>query len=106
MYAEPDVWHTLMDRLSEQFVRYVAAQVDAGAHVIQLFDSWIGALSADDYEEFVAPYSQRIIAAVDAPTIHFGTGLTEPLLDALARAGGDVIGVDWRLPLDAPSRTG
>jgi uroporphyrinogen decarboxylase len=102
MYADPDAWHTLMDRLARQFAAYVAAQVDAGADVIQLFDSWVGALSADDYEEYVAPYSQRILSAVDAPTIHFGTGATERLLASLARAGGDVIGVDWRLPLDAP----
>ena len=90
-----------MERLTEQFVGYVVAQVGAGADVIQLFDSWVGALSAADYAEYVEPYSARILAAVDAPTIHFGTGLTEPLLDALARAGGDVIGVDWRLPLAA-----
>jgi uroporphyrinogen decarboxylase len=101
MYREPSVWHALMERLTEQFVGYVVAQVGAGADVIQLFDSWVGALSAADYAEYVRPYSARILAAVDAPTIHFGTGLTEPLLDALARAGGDVIGVDWRLPLGA-----
>ena len=101
MYREPSVWHALMERLTEQFVGYVVAQVGAGADVIQLFDSWVGALSAADYAEYVEPYSARILAAVDAPTIHFGTGLTEPLLDALARAGGDVIGVDWRLPLAA-----
>ncbi|MDE3191277.1 MAG: uroporphyrinogen decarboxylase [Acidobacteriota bacterium] len=101
MYGEPDVWHALMERLSEQFARYVAAQADAGADVIQLFDSWVGALSAADYAEFVEPYSARILAAVDVPTIHFGTGATERLLAALARAGGDVIGLDWRLPLSA-----
>jgi uroporphyrinogen decarboxylase len=75
--------------------------VEAGADVIQLFDSWVGALSPADYEEFVAPYSARILAAVEAPTIHFGTGVTEELLAALARAGGDVIGLDWRVPLDS-----
>jgi len=73
--------------------------VRAGADVIQLFDSWVGALSPADYEEFVAPYSARILAAVDVPTIHFGTG-TAGLLERLATAGGDVIGLDWRLPLD------
>ena len=99
MYREPAVWHALMERLADQFARYVAAQVEAGADVIQLFDSWVGALSAADYAEYVEPYSARILAAVDAPTIHFGTGATEPLLEALVRAGGDVIGVDWRLPL-------
>src|SRR5689334_22994122 len=101
MYGDPDTWHALLERLSEQFAGYVAAQVQAGADVIQLFDSWVGALSPSDYDEFVAPYSARILAAVDAPTIHFGTGTTERLLDALAAAGGDVVGVDWRLPLDA-----
>ena len=100
MYREPDVWHALMERLTDQFARYVAAQVGAGADVIQLFDSWVGALSAADYAEYAEPYSARIIAAVDVPTIHFGTGATEPLLEALVRAGGDVIGVDWRLPLN------
>jgi uroporphyrinogen decarboxylase len=99
MYGEPEVWHALMDKLAEQFARYVAGNVRAGADVIQLFDSWVGALSVDDYEEFVAPYSARILAAVDVPTIHFGTGTTH-LLPAMAEAGGDVIGLDWRVPLD------
>jgi uroporphyrinogen decarboxylase len=102
MYRDPETWHALLDVLAGQFARYVAAQVEAGADVIQLFDSWVGALSPRDYDEFVAPYSARILAAVDAPTIHFGTGATEELLQALARAGGDVIGVDWRLPMTAP----
>jgi uroporphyrinogen decarboxylase len=101
MYRAPGTWHALMERLTEQFVRYVAAQVDAGADVIQLFDSWVGALSPADYEEYAAPYSARILAAAPAPTIHFGTGATEQLLAAIANAGGDVVGVDWRLPLSA-----
>jgi uroporphyrinogen decarboxylase len=101
MYRDPKTWHALLDVLATQFARYVAAQAAAGADVIQLFDSWVGALSTRDYEEFVAPYSARILVAVDVPTIHFGTGATEELLHALARAGGDVIGVDWRLPLAA-----
>jgi uroporphyrinogen decarboxylase len=67
---------------------------------VQLFDSWVGVLSPSDYEEFVAPWSARILAAVDGPTIHFGTG-TSTLLQSMARAGGDVIGLDWRIPLDA-----
>jgi uroporphyrinogen decarboxylase len=100
MYRDPETWHALLDVLATQFARYVRAQADAGADVIQVFDSWVGALSAADYEEYVAPYSARILAAVDAPTIHFGTGATESLLAALARAGGDVIGLDWRVPLD------
>jgi uroporphyrinogen decarboxylase len=99
MYREPETWHALLDVLSTQFSTYVAMQAAAGADVIQLFDSWVGALSTPDYEEFVAPYSTRILDAVDVPTIHFGTGATEELLRAIAQAGGDVIGVDWRLPL-------
>ena len=75
------------------------AKVEAGADVIQVFDSWVGALSPADYAEFVAPYSARILDAVDVPTIHFGTG-TATLLESMAAAGGDVIGLDWRIPLD------
>jgi uroporphyrinogen decarboxylase len=101
MYSEPETWHALLDLLAAQFATYVAAQAAAGADVIQLFDSWVGALAPSDYEEFVAPYSARILAAVAVPTIHFGTGATEKLLHALARAGGDAIGVDWRLTFDA-----
>ena len=99
MYGEPETWHSLMEKLADCFARYVAAKVEAGADVIQLFDSWVGALSPADYEEFVAPWSARILAAVDVPTIHFGTG-TATLLGAMARTGGDVIGLDWRIPLD------
>ena len=100
MYSEPETWHALLDVLAEQFARYVRAQAEAGADVIQLFDSWIGALSAADYDEYVAPHSARILEAAGVPTIHFGTGVTEDLLRALARAGGDVIGLDWRIALD------
>jgi uroporphyrinogen decarboxylase len=99
MYREPEVWHALMDKLADGFARYVRGKVRAGADVIQVFDSWVGALSPADYDEFVAPYSARILAAVDVPTIHFGTG-TATLLGAMAEAGGDVIGLDWRIPLD------
>ena len=101
MYREPAVWHALLDRLADQSARYVAGKVRAGADVIQLFDSWVGALSPADYEEFVEPYSARILAAVDVPTIHFGTGTTEVLLHRMIDAGGDVIGIDWRLPIEA-----
>jgi uroporphyrinogen decarboxylase len=101
MYRDPSTWHALLELLAEQFAAYVRAQAEAGADVIQLFDSWVGALSPADYEAYVAPYSARILAAVDVPTIHFGTGATEELVQALARAGGDAIGVDWRLPLAA-----
>jgi uroporphyrinogen decarboxylase len=99
MYGAPGVWHALMERLAEAFTAYVAAQTEAGADVIQLFDSWVGTLSVEDYREFVAPYSTRILAALDVPTIHFGTGCTH-LLAELAAAGGDVIGLDWRVPID------
>ena len=99
MYREPRTWHALMEKLVETFALYVAAKARAGADVIQVFDSWVGALSPSDYEEFVAPYSARILAAVDEPTIHFGTG-TATLLASMAEAGGDVIGLDWRIPLD------
>jgi uroporphyrinogen decarboxylase len=99
MYREPATWHALMEKLAEQFAEYVRAKVRAGADVIQLFDSWVGALSPSDYEEFVAPWSARILESVDAPTIHFGTG-TATLLGSMAAAGGDVIGLDWRIPLD------
>src|SRR5919201_1561049 len=99
MYREPALWHARLDKLADQFARYVAGKVRAGADVIQLFDSWVGALSPSDYVEFVAPYSARILAAVDVPTIHFGTG-TAGLLGAMADVGGDVIGLDWRDALD------
>jgi uroporphyrinogen decarboxylase len=99
MYSEPAVWAALMDRLADCFSAYVASQARAGADVVQLFDSWVGALSPADYEEFVAPWSARILAAAGVPTIHFGTG-TATLLEAMAEAGGDVIGLDWRIPLD------
>ena len=99
MYGAPEVWHALMEKLAETFARYVAAKVRAGADAVQLFDSWAGALSVEDYQEFAAPYSARILGAVPAPTIHFATGATH-LLPSIAAAGGDVVGLDWRLPLD------
>jgi len=99
MYADPSTWHALMEKLTDAFARYVQAKVRAGADVIQLFDSWAGVLSVGDYREFVAPHSARILSTVSAPTIHFATGAAH-LLDELRRAGGDVIGLDWRVPLD------
>ena len=99
MYREPVVWHALMERLTETFAGYVAAQTEAGADVIQLFDSWAGILAPRDYEEFAAPYSRRVLDAVSVPTIHFGTG-TAGLLTHMRDAGGDVIGLDWRVELD------
>jgi uroporphyrinogen decarboxylase len=100
MYREPAAWHALLERLTEQFARYVAATAAAGADAIQLFDSWVGVLSVADYEEFVAPYSTRVLEAAGVPTIHFGTGASAQLLAAMARAGGNAVGVDWRIPLD------
>ena len=99
MYGAPEVWHALMEKLADTFTAYLQAKVRAGADVVQLFDSWVGALSEADYREFVAPYSARILEAVDAPTIHFGTGTTH-LLREMKAAGGDVIGLDWRVPID------
>jgi uroporphyrinogen decarboxylase len=99
MYAQPEAWHALMERLTEAFTAYVRAQASAGADAVQVFDSWAGNLSVDDYREFVAPYSARILAAVEVPTIHFGTG-TAHLLADMAAAGGDVIGLDWRVPIE------
>ena len=99
MYGAPEVWHALLERLSDTFALYLAAQARAGADVVQLFDSWAGALSVHDYREFVAPYSARVLDAVDVPTIHFATGTTH-LLPDMAAAGGDVIGLDWRVPIE------
>ena len=107
MYREPAAWHDLMERLSVMVVAYLQAQVEAGADVVQLFDSWVGGLGPADYREFVQPHVRRIFAAlVDVPTIHFGTG-TSALLELLAEAGGDAIGIDHRVSLaDAWRRVG
>jgi uroporphyrinogen decarboxylase len=100
MYREPAAWHTLMEKLAEVVIRYLNAQVAAGAQVVQLFDSWVGALSPADYVTYVQPHVARIFSTVrGAPTIHFGTG-TAALLELMADAGGDVIGVDARQSLD------
>jgi len=107
MYREPAVWHELMERLSSMVGVYLRAQVDAGADVVQLFDSWVGGLGPADYATFVQPHVKRIFATLeDVPTIHFGTG-TSALLELMAEAGGDVIGVDHRVSLgDAWRRVG
>jgi uroporphyrinogen decarboxylase len=99
IHAEPDAWHALMEVLTACFTRYVQEQMEAGADAVQLFDSWAGVLSPRDYREHVGPYSARILDAIDVPSIHFGTG-TAGMLRDFAAAGGDVIGVDWRLELD------
>ncbi len=107
MYGEPAAWHLLMERLSDMIVAYLGAQVEAGADVVQLFDSWVGGLGPSDYREFVQPHVRRIFLALpDVPTIHFGTG-TAALLELMADAGGDVIGLDHRIALaDAWQRVG
>ena len=99
LLSEPETWDALMATLADAFAAYVAAKVRAGADAVQLFDSWVGTLSPEVYRARVAPWSARILSAVDVPTIHFGTGAAH-LLPDLAAAGGDVIGLDWRLPLD------
>ncbi len=102
MYSAPDVWHALMEKLSAILAEYLVAQTRAGAQAVQVFDSWVGALSPQDYETFVLPYSQKVLESAKAekvPVIHFGTNTTT-LLPLMKRAGGDVIGLDWRIPLD------
>jgi len=99
MHREPDAWAALMDRLTVALSAYVEAQIRAGAHVIQVFDSWVGTLGPADYVRFAQPYSTRVLAAAAAvPTIHFGVG-TAGILDHFAAAGGDVIGIDARQSL-------
>jgi uroporphyrinogen decarboxylase len=103
MYNEPDAWQALLDRLATLVGRYLAAQALAGAQALQLFDSWVGCLSPEDYRRYVLPHSTKALSlagAPGAPVIHFGTGTTA-LLELMAEAGGDVVGVDWRVPLDA-----
>jgi uroporphyrinogen decarboxylase len=102
MYSAPEVFHALMEKLSDVLSNYLSAQIQAGAQAVQVFDSWVGALSPQDYETFVLPYSQRVLKAAEAlnvPVIHFGTNTTT-LLPLMKRAGGSVLGLDWRLPLD------
>ena len=102
MYGEPAVWDELMSRLTEITTRYLLAQIRAGADVVQLFDSWIGALGPADYEVYARPYVRRIFSAVAStgtPTIHFGAG-TATLLEQMRDDGASVIGIDWRTPLD------
>ncbi len=102
IYSDPHTWHALMEKLSTVLTDYLLAQIHAGAQAVQVFDSWVGALSPADYIEFVQPYSRRILQAAQetgVPVIHFGTGATT-LLPAMKTAGGTVLGLDWRLPLD------
>lgn len=102
MYGEPAVWHRLMDKLARVVTAYLKNQIKAGAQAVQLFDSWVGCLSPDDYREYVQPHVRLIFEGLKnegVPLIHFGTG-TATLLELMREAGGTVIGVDWRVPLD------
>jgi uroporphyrinogen decarboxylase len=106
MRSAPDVWHALMGRLADITSTFLRAQVAAGVDAVQLFDSWAGVLSERDYREYVLAHSARVlesVAGAGVPRIHFGVGTGE-LLGAMAEAGADVVGVDWRVPLDEASR--
>jgi len=104
MYGEPATWHALLDRLADIALGFLQVQVAAGAAAVQLFDSWAGVLSAADYRRYVLPHSAKVLGGLAGvgvvPRIHFGVGTGE-LLGLLAEAGADVVGVDWRVPLDA-----
>lgn len=102
MYGEPSTWHRVMERLTTLLTDYLKAQVRVGAQALQVFDSWVGCLSAEDYREYVFPHSCALLSEIKktgVPVIHFGTD-TAAFLGMMGAAGGDVIGVDWRLPLD------
>jgi uroporphyrinogen decarboxylase len=106
MIGEPFLWHALMHALTDIVTTHLRAQIVAGVQAVQLFDSWVGTLPPDRYRNDVLPYSREIfarIADLDEPTIHFGVGTGE-LLEAMADAGSDVIGVDWRTPIDVAWR--
>ncbi|MDI6715881.1 MAG: uroporphyrinogen decarboxylase [Actinomycetota bacterium] len=102
MYEDPEAWHALMDKLSEIVTRYLRMQIKAGAQAVQMFDSWVGALGPYEYEKFVMPYSKKVmdnLAGEAVPRIHFANNAST-LLELVSMAGGDVIGVDWRINLD------
>jgi uroporphyrinogen decarboxylase len=101
MYEEPEAWHHLMEILATSTARYLNGQIAAGADLVQIFDSWVGVLAPDDYRTYVQPHTRALIRALTpgAPVIHFGTG-TAALLPLMRAAGGDVIGLDWRVDLD------
>jgi uroporphyrinogen decarboxylase len=102
MYGHPAAWHRFCDLIAGIIGDYLVAQVEAGVDCVQVFDSWVGALNAADYREFILPHTKKIFDRVKptgVPTIHFGVG-TGSILDQLREAGGDVIGADWRTPLD------
>ena len=101
MYTDAGAWHALMSKIARALSQYLNAQIEAGAQAVQIFDSWVGALSPDDYREYVLPHTREVIQGVTpgVPVIHFGTG-TATLLELMKEAGGDVIGLDWRVRLD------
>ena len=102
MYGEPKIWHALCGTFASVVADYLLAQVEAGVQALQVFDSWVGALNPDDYREFAMPHTRQILDAARStgvPVIHFGTS-TATLLETMVEAGGDVIGADWRIPLD------
>ncbi len=102
MYSSPETWAEFMEKVCLSLIDYLRSQVEAGAQAIQLFDSWVGALNPQDYERYVLPFSKKVLSAIqemDVPVIHFGTG-NATLLQDMKRAGGTVIGLDWRIPLD------
>jgi len=106
MYGQPELWHALMDALADIAIAFLRVQVEAGVSAIQLFDSWAGVLSPDDYRHAILPHTSRIfssLAGYGVPRVHFGVGTGE-LLALLGEAGADVIGVDWRVPLDEAAR--
>jgi uroporphyrinogen decarboxylase len=106
MYSEPATWHALAEKLADTAITFLRTQIDAGVQAVQLFDSWAGALSLAEYTEFVAPHSKRVFTALadtGVPRLHFGVGTGE-LLGAMGRVGADVVGVDWRVPLDVAAR--
>lgn len=101
MYSDPGAWHAMMSMIARSLIKYLNAQIEAGAQAVQLFDSWVGCLSPDDYREFVLPHTRDVIEGIKrgVPVIHFGTG-TAALLELMSEAGGDVIGLDWRVRLN------
>jgi uroporphyrinogen decarboxylase len=101
MYGDPAAWHRFADKLATVVGDYLAAQIDAGADVVQVFDSWVGALNEADYREFALPHTRKIFDAIGGrvPTIHFGVA-SASILHVMREAGGDIIGADWRVPLD------
>ncbi len=106
MTAQPDLWANLMTFLAKTSADFLRAQIRAGAEIVQIFDSWVGNLSPEDYKESVLPYTRLIFDELKletVPTIHFATG-TSTLLELMAQAGGDVIGVDWRIPIEEAAR--